>query len=152
MKTQILTIKKKKEFIYFYCRFNRNNSAVSVHSPKGSWLLSLVNILQSELLGQFRPTVRCVQIASVTWSDYRHVILYEDSGFMPAKRCRKPCAEFVHKELSGVATIRPCRPGPTSWTRRWHFQKSQKCNKTGGRGSSRLIESSVSLAFIFLLG
>jgi len=61
-------------------------------SDWGVWL-SLVKILQSELLGQSRPTVRCVQIASVTWSDYRHVILYNGSGFMPVKRCRKPCPE-----------------------------------------------------------
>ena len=87
-KKQILTIKKKKDFIYFTV-----TSIVTIR-PSFRRLLSLVNILQSELLGQFRPTVRCVPIASVTWSDYRHVILYAGSGFMPTKRCRKPCAEL----------------------------------------------------------
>ena len=56
MKKQMLTIKKNKERIYHY---NRNNSAILRQQDSR-------------------------HIASVTWSDYRHVILYDGSGFKRA--------------------------------------------------------------------
>jgi len=87
-------VKEKQEFIYFTVTSIVTTRPFPFFRRGVPNLLSLVNILQSELLGQFRPTVRCVQITSVTLSDYRHVILYNGSGFMPAKRCRKTCAEF----------------------------------------------------------
>jgi len=58
-------------------------------------------------------------------------VIYTASGkALPFSTALQTCAMIMGKVTlnSGVATIRPCRPGPTSWTRRWHFQKSQKCN------------------------
>ena len=80
------------------------------------------------------------------------------SGFMQTDACTL-FDEGAHKSLiteklacdSGVATISPCRPSLQVGQEDDIFKSSKNAIKTEG-GSSRLIESSVSLALICLLG